>query len=164
MGNICRSPSAEGWLRLHAARQGLDDHIEVDSAGTHGYHIGAPPDPRAVAAMSGHGADISGYRARKVTAQDFSAFDLVVAMDEANHAQLERLAASLDAAPRARLVRMMAYAPESAGVREVPDPYYGDMRDFEHMCALLDAATRGLLDSLRPELAAGGQGGQTRPG
>jgi protein-tyrosine phosphatase len=161
MGNICRSPSAEGFFRFHADREGLLEAIHLDSAGTHGYHVGHPPDARAIAAMTGRGADISGLRARRVRPEDFHDFDLVVAMDEVNHARLEQLAAQAGETRRARLVRMMSYAPQR-GVREVPDPYYGDERNFEHMCDLLDDATRGLLDEVRATLEQGTDDGRSQ--
>ena len=162
MGNICRSPSAEGFFRFHASREGLLETLHLDSAGTHDYHVGHPPDARAIAAMTGRGADISGLRARQVQPKDFHDFDLVVAMDDNNHEQLERLAAAAGNARRARLVRMMSYAPQH-GVREVPDPYYGDERDFELMCDLLDDATRGLLDEVRAALGQETGDGRNSP-
>jgi len=155
MGNICRSPSAEGYFRLHAEREGLSHRLYVDSAGTHGYHVGHPPDSRAIAAMARRGADISGLRARRVREEDFEDFDLVVAMDDHNHAQLMHLSGG-----RGRLVRMMAFAPQH-GYDEVPDPYYGDERDFELMCDLLDDATRGLLDEVRAALRQGSDDGRS---
>lgn len=160
MGNICRSPSAEGYFRHHATNEGLLDALHLDSAGTHSYHIGHAPDPRAISAMAARGADISALRARRVREADFHEFDLVVAMDDVNHAQLERLAAAAGQARRARLVRMMAYAPHH-GIHEVPDPYYGDERDFERMCELLDDATRGLLEEIRASLGQGPDDGRS---
>ena len=147
MGNICRSPSAEGFFRHHLQRSELADRVSVDSAGTHSYHLGNSPDHRAIQAASHFGVDLGGLRARKITTDDFRAFDRIVAMDRDNLASLERLA-PMDA--RARLSLMMEYA-QTPGPDEVPDPYYGSQQDFVYMCELLDDATRGLLGRLEEE-------------
>ena len=150
MGNICRSPSAEGVFRqalsAHAlhARIDMGARVELDSAGTHDYHIGAAPDARAIAAAKRRGIDLSELRARRVLSSDFERFDLVLAMDEQNVRDLKRLA-PLHLQHRIRL--LMEYAPD-LGVRNVPDPYYGSARGFEEVLDLLEAASEGLLAEL----------------
>ena len=143
MGNICRSPTAEGVMRAKLAAAGLD--VEVDSAGTHGYHIGDPPDERSQAHALKRGYDLSALRARKLVAEDFARFDLVLAMDDDNLAQAERLCPRGE---RHRLKRLMDYAPQ-AGKRHVPDPYYGGDAGFEEVLDLVEAACEGLIDALR---------------
>jgi protein-tyrosine phosphatase len=145
LGNICRSPTAEGVLRYLAARENPPPHLDIDSAGTGGYHIGAPPDLRSQAAAKRRGIDISDLRARRVEPQDYSRFDLMLAMDRDNLRALER------ARPRnssARLRLFLEYAPGS-GLEEVPDPYYGIARDFELVLDLCLAAAAGLLADLQ---------------
>lgn len=144
MGNICRSPSAEGVFRQALAQAGLEHAIEVDSAGTHDYHVGNAPDPRACAAASSRGIDIGGLRARRVTAADFKRFDYVLAMDDYN---LEELSALAPAGARARLGLLMAYAPSYP--QEVPDPYYGGKHGFEMVLDMLEAACAGLLQEIQ---------------
>lgn len=144
MGNICRSPTAEGYFRHHLKAAGGGEQIAVDSAGTHGYHVGGPPDPRAMETAARRGIDLSALRARKVTAADFRDFDLIVAMDEDN---LELLRA-LDPGDGAQLALMLQYGSDFDRIREVPDPYYGGQDGFEHMCDLLDEATAGLLETV----------------
>ena len=144
MGNICRSPTAEGVFRHRLAAAGLEDAFEGDSAGTHSYHLGAPPDRRAQGAASRRGIDLSGFRARRVAEEDFQQFELVVAMDRDNLAELEALCPP---EYRDRLALMMDFArdrPES----EVPDPYYGGSNGFEHVLDLLEEAVDGLLEHL----------------
>lgn len=148
MGNICRSPSAEGFFARALNGSPYKDRISIDSAGTHGYHIGQPPDSRAVETAQRCGVDISGFRARKVRAEDFDDFDLIVAMDQDNLADLR---ARQPEGSRARLVAMMDYHPQRQP-GEVPDPYYGGMSGFSYMCELLDAATRGLLEEIEGSL------------
>ncbi|MCW8926079.1 MAG: low molecular weight phosphotyrosine protein phosphatase [Xanthomonadales bacterium] len=148
MGNICRSPSAEGFFARALSDSPYADRVSVDSAGTHGYHVGQPPDSRAVETAQGFGVDISGLRARKVSVEDFERFDLIVAMDHDNLADLK---ARQPANSKARLVSMMDYHPDPHP-DEVPDPYYGGMTGFNYMCELLDAATRGLLEEVEGSL------------
>ena len=143
LGNICRSPTADGVLR-HLAAQAPHLKIEVDSAGTADYHIGAPPDPRSQRAASRRGIDISGLRARQVTADDFVRFDLILAMDRENLRELE---AMKPANSRASLKLFLEYAPD-LNLRDVPDPYYRDARAFEEVLDLTTAASHGLLASL----------------
>lgn len=145
LGNICRSAAAEGVLRALAAAESLADRIEVASAATHDYQIGRPPDPRAQAIARARGIDISAQRARQADADDFRRFDYVLAMDRANLADLRRICPP-DA--QNRLHRFLDFAP-ALGVRDVPDPYYGDERDFVVMMDLIEAGARGLLAHLR---------------
>ncbi len=148
MGNICRSPSAEGFFARALKNSSRAEQVSIDSAGTHGYHVGHSPDSRAVDTAQGFGVDISGLRARKVCADDFNDFDLIVAMD---HDNLADLRAIQPAGSKARLVSMMDYHPERRP-SEVPDPYYGGMSGFNYMCELLQAATRGLLEEVEGKL------------
>jgi len=145
MGNICRSPSAEGFFARQLQGSSYADLISIDSAGTHSYHIGLPPDPRAIETAAQFDVQISQLRARKVTATDFHDFDLMIAMD---HSNLANLQAIRPAGSVAELRLMMAYHPENPTGRqtdEVPDPYYGGMDGFVHMFKLLELATAGLL-------------------
>ncbi len=144
LGNICRSPTAEGVLRHLAASGSPGLALEIDSAGTADYHIGAPPDLRSQRAALRRGIDISGLRARQVTQGDFERFDLILAMDRANLRELQALK------PRAShaLVKLfLEYAPE-LNLRDVPDPYYRDAAAFEEVLDLTTAAARGLLAAL----------------
>ncbi|WP_457390573.1 low molecular weight protein-tyrosine-phosphatase [Roseateles sp. P5_E1] len=143
MGNICRSPTAEGVMRAKLAAAGLD--VEVDSAGTHGYHVGAPPDERSQEHALKRGYDLSRLRARKLVAEDFARFDLVLAMDADNLTHAERLCPP---SQRPRLKLLMDYAPH-AGNPQVPDPYYGGAAGFDEVLDLVEAACDGLVESLR---------------
>ncbi|MCX7893403.1 MAG: low molecular weight phosphotyrosine protein phosphatase [Burkholderiales bacterium] len=145
MGNICRSPTAEGVFRRMAADAGLAGRVRVDSAGTHAFHIGEPPDPRAQAAAAKRGYDLSRIRARRVEHADFERFDLILAMDFENRAYLARLAPPA-AAPK--LALMLEYA-RCAPTLEVPDPYYGGALGFETVLDLLEDASRGLIAALQ---------------
>ncbi len=144
-GNICRSPTAEGVLRQALDGAGVAAHVE--SAGTNGYHIGDGADPRAVAAASRRGVDISDHAARQVRKDDFKSFDLILACDNGHLSSLERLRPKKAAA---RLEMLMSFAADSA-VGEVPDPYYGDERDFEFALDLIETAAAGLADTLKAE-------------
>lgn len=148
MGNICRSPSAEGFFSRILKESPIADRVFVDSAGTHGYHVGQPPDDRAVDTAKQFGVDISRLRARKVSQEDFDDFDLIVAMDRDNLANLHAMQPE---GSKARLVLMMDYHPDRYP-GEVPDPYYGGMSGFSYMCQLLDAATRALLKEVEGQL------------
>lgn len=143
-GNICRSPTAEGAFRQAVRAAGVAERFTVDSAGTHGYHIGEPPDPRAVAAALAAGIDIRDLRARRVTRTDFQDFDLIVAMDRSHFGALETMRAAED---RATLALFMDYVPDG-GRRDVPDPYYGGPEDFARVLDLAQAGVRGILDAL----------------
>ncbi|SDU00023.1 low molecular weight protein-tyrosine-phosphatase [Halopseudomonas salegens] len=142
LGNICRSPSAEGVFRQRLAQRSQPG-VSVDSAGTAGYHVGKAPDPRAVAAARKRGIDISGLRARQVSAEDFSRFDLILAMDRSNLTDLHRL----DPGNGARLRLFMEYAPDQP--LEVPDPYYGGEQGFEQVLDMLEQASDALLNELQ---------------
>jgi protein-tyrosine phosphatase len=150
LGNICRSPSAEAVLRAIAAREAPELSIEVDSAGTAGYHIGEPPDSRSQAAARRRGYDMSPLRARIVEPADFERFDLLLAMDENNFAVLQQRA---PAAYRDRVRLFLDFAPD-CGMNEVPDPYYGGPTGFEHVLDLVEEASRGLLEHLRSNARA----------
>ncbi len=139
MGNICRSPTADGVMRAKLQAAGL--HAEVDSAGTHGWHVGAPPDARSQAHARRRGYDLSGLRARQLVAEDFERFDLVLAMDGDNLAHAEQLCPP---SRRDRLKLLLDYAPQ-LGQREVPDPYYGGDAGFEAVLDLVEAACDGLI-------------------
>ena len=149
MGNICRSPIAEGVLRAKLRQAGLHARVVVDSAGTHGYHTGEAPDPRAIGAAARRGYELAGLRARPVLAEDFTRFHWLLAMDDANLAWL-RSRQPEGAAPRIGL--LMAHARRHANVREVPDPYYGEATGFERVLELVDDACDGLLAQLAAEL------------
>ena len=144
LGNICRSPTAEAVVREFARRHAAALALEVDSAGTHGYHVGDPPDERAIEAARRRGIDMSGLRARVVDAEDFERFDLVLAMDEAVYGRLARIAPR-EMASRLRL--FLDYAPQ-LGRRDVPDPYYGGATGFEEVLDLIEEGARGLLAEL----------------
>jgi len=145
LGNICRSPTAEGVLRAIAAREFPGLALEVDSAGTADYHVGEPPDRRTVAAARRRGYDLAGLRARRVTPADLARFDYVLAMDRANLAELEYM---LSPDSTARLGLFLEYSP-GCGFDEVPDPYSGGVQDFERVLDLCESAARGLLRRLQ---------------
>lgn len=146
-GNICRSPTAEGVFAKKIADAGLAGRIFVDSAGTHGYHTGEPPDPRSQRAARARGYDLSVLRARRFERGDFGRFDLVLAMDEDNRAFLARLCPP---ASGHKLKLMMEYA-RGYTVREVPDPYDGGPDGFELVLEMLEDASEGLLQTLLSE-------------
>ena len=148
LGNICRSPTAEGVFRHLVREQGLEEAIEIDSAGTGGWHVGAPPDERATAAARGRDIELAGA-ARRFAPEDFREYDLILAMDEQNRRDLLDLAPDHDARARVRLLREYDPAGGDGDDLDVPDPYYGGDEGFEHVLDLVDAAARGLLDELR---------------
>jgi protein-tyrosine phosphatase len=150
LGNICRSPTAEGVVRVLAAREAPELALEVDSAGTAGYHVGEAPDARTRAAARRRGYDLERLRARMLEPADFERFDLLLAMDEDNLKVLRRRAPEQ---ARARLKLFLEFAPEQ-DVREVPDPYYGGANGFEEVLDLVEAAARGLLAHLRQRTRA----------
>lgn len=144
MGNICRSPTAEGVLRQRLIEHAAHLGAEVDSAGTHDYHVGEPPDRRSIAAAARRGIDLSSLRARQVADEDFERFDLVLAMDRLNHVTL------LDRSPpqfHERIRLFLEYAP-SVGMQDVPDPYYGGPSGFEQVLDLVEEASAGLIATL----------------
>lgn len=144
-GNICRSPTAEGVFRKYVGIAGISKLVTVDSAGTHGYHEGASPDPRSVSSAAKRRYDLSNLRARRIGVPDFAKFDYVLAMDRSN---LEYLQGKCPDIHRGKLALLLDYAP-SAQYREVPDPYYGGPEGFELVLDLVEAGAEGLLDHLR---------------
>ncbi|MCK9685932.1 low molecular weight protein-tyrosine-phosphatase [Scleromatobacter humisilvae] len=141
LGNICRSPTAEAMLRLKAHEAGLDDRIEVDSAGTADYHVDSPPDRRAIAHGERRGLAMQALRGRQVAREDFDRFDHILAMDDDNLDDLKR---RRPPGSRAKVALLMSFAPH-AGSREVPDPYYGGADGFERVLDLVDAASAGFI-------------------
>ena len=143
-GNICRSPTAEGVLRTAAQYEGLDESFLFDSAGTHGYHIGEAPDSRSINTALSRGIDISQQRARQLNAKDFQTFDYILALDN-SHLQV-----LLSVAPKACQAKIALFL-EFAGVEgasEVPDPYYGNQKDFEYVLDLIESAAPLLIKKL----------------
>jgi protein-tyrosine phosphatase len=145
LGNICRSPTAEGVFRDLVGKTAPDLQVHIDSAGTAGYHIGAAPDARSQSAALRRGIDISDLRARQISRGDFTAFDLILAMDGDNLRDLE---AKCPSHAHARLRLFLDYAPQT-GRTEIPDPYYGGAADFELVLDLCAAAARGLIVELQ---------------
>jgi protein-tyrosine phosphatase len=170
LGNICRSPTAEGVMRALVRDAGLEDQIELDSAGLGSWHVGSRPDGRAAAAARARGISLNG-RARTVTREDFDDFDLLLAMDRSNLRELRRMAPDGQARAKVRLLREFDPASRSGGTElrasgdldlrdrdldvperdlEVPDPYYGAAGGFEEVLDLVQAACAGLLEEIRP--------------
>ena len=147
LGNICRSPTAEGVFRRHVEEAGLQDRIIIDSAGTGDYHVGEPPDPRARAAALRRGYDLSGLRARQVGRKDFAEFDYVLAMDEENLRALARWC-PMEHVHKLRL--MTEFCP--TGACPVPDPYAGGSQGFEVVLDMVEDSAQGLLRHLRRQL------------
>jgi protein-tyrosine phosphatase len=145
LGNICRSPTAEGVFRAIVDEAGLGDLVNIDSAGTSGWHIGDPPDERGQRAALTRGYDLSQQRARKVGPRDFETFDYIIGMDSRNVADLSAMA---PAGTRDKVSLFLAFAPET-GEREIPDPYYGGPDGFDQVLDLVEAASRGLLADIR---------------
>ncbi len=143
LGNICRSPTAEGVFRKLLEDRGLSKDYLVDSAGTSGWHQGEPPDPRSREEALRHGVDISAQRSRPVVSEDFERFDYLVAMDGANLRELRKRCPDKY---RDRLHRLTAFAP-ALGVKDVPDPYYGGDRGFEEVYRIIEAGAEGLLEA-----------------
>jgi protein-tyrosine phosphatase len=143
LGNICRSPMAEGVVREQLDTAGMT-HIATDSAGTSGWHAGGSPDPRAVKAALMRDIDISAQRARQVEAEDFDRFDIIAAMDQANYARLREIQPE---GSKARVYLLLGFARELP-VSEVPDPYYGGEDGFDHALGLIEQGTRGLVDHI----------------
>ncbi|MCK5925636.1 MAG: low molecular weight phosphotyrosine protein phosphatase [Methylococcales bacterium] len=145
MGNICRSPTAEGVFRKLVETEGLSEQFEIDSAGTHAYHIGEPPDHRSQIAAKAQGFDLSTQRARKVIFGDFEDYDYLLAMDADNY---ETLMNSCPLVYQDKLHYFLGYAPELK-VQEVPDPYYGGEYGFENVLNLINTASNGFLQNLK---------------
>ena len=149
LGNICRSPTAEGVMRALVHEAGLDGRIELDSAGVGSWHVGSRPDGRAAAAARARGISLNG-RARTVTRDDFEDFDLLLAMDSSNLRELRRMAPDEQARAKVRLLREFDPASPRERDLEVPDPYYGAAGGFEEVLDLVQAACAGLLEEIRP--------------
>lgn len=145
-GNICRSPTAEGVLRHQAKLAGLEDRLKIDSAGTHGYHIGDPPDRRSVAAARRRGIDLSSLRARQVAAVDFEEFDYVIALDRGH---FDLLRADCPPAHLSRLSLFLKHLHED--LHDVPDPYYGNAHGFDDVLDLIERGCAALLARIKRE-------------
>jgi protein-tyrosine phosphatase len=148
-GNICRSPTAEGVLRHMVERAGLADRVTIDSAGTHGYHVGEPPDVRSQAHALKRGYDLSALRASRVSMSDFERYDWILAMDRGHYQLLKR---SCPPRHHAKLKLFLSFAPE-LGIDEVPDPYYGGPDGFDQVLDLIEAAARTVVSELKRELS-----------
>ncbi len=148
MGNICRSPTADGIFTDLVKKEGLRDQIKIDSAGTHAYHIGEPPDLRSQEAALKRGIDLSELRARKVEKSDFSQFDYILAMDKENYQGLQKICPREQAD---RLHLFLDFAPH-LGRKEVSDPYFGGVKGFDDVLDLVEAASVGLLAEIRQRL------------
>jgi protein-tyrosine phosphatase len=148
-GNICRSPTAEAVFRHVVTAAGLADRIGMDSAGTHAYHVGEPPDPRSVSAGAARGFDMTSLRARKIRAEDFRVFDLILAMDRSHHDHLEALKPN-DA--RAAVKLFLDYHPKLRG-GDVPDPYYGGRDGFTQVLDMIEETSARLLAEIKGALA-----------
>ena len=145
MGNICRSPTAEGVFAKQVREAGLEHLIEIDSAGTHAYHVGEPPDPRAQKTAAKRGIDLSSLRARRAVAEDFEVFDYVLAMDRDNQQGLQAICPP---GAEHKLQLFLSYAPNIEH-DEVPDPYYGGPLGFERVLDMIEAAAEGLLQEIQ---------------
>jgi len=148
LGNICRSPTAEGVFRKIVIEAGLVEAIEIDSAGTHAYHVGEPPDRRAQAAAHRRGVDLSGLRGRQALAEDLVRFDYILAMDRENRENL------LAICPDGHEHKVRLFMEFAAGRMEdeVPDPYFGGPSGFDRVLDMVEEAARGLLGDIRPRL------------
>jgi protein-tyrosine phosphatase len=152
LGNICRSPTGEGVMRHLLREEGLEDAVELDSAGTGDWHVGHSPDSRATAAARGRGIVLSGA-ARQVTADDFESFDLLLAMDRSNRADLLALAPDEEAQDRVRLLREFDPEAVASGELDVPDPYYGADDGFDEVLDVVARSCEGLLEEIRARVA-----------
>jgi protein-tyrosine phosphatase len=150
MGNICRSPTAQGVFQRLIEQTGLINEIKIDSAGTHAYHVGNPPDPRAQAVALRRGIDLSTMRARRVARSDFEKYDYILAMDQDNLSALRMVCPPEHSY---KLSLFLEYAP-GLRVRDVPDPYYGGATGFEQVLDLVEIASEGLLRHLRQQAVA----------
>jgi protein-tyrosine phosphatase len=161
LGNICRSPSAEGAMRALVEEAGLSELVQIDSAGTGEWHVGSPPDTRARAAARKRGLELSSV-ARTVRPSDFDDFDLLLAMDRSNLADLRALARGEDARAKVRLLREFDPHSVRTGDLEVPDPYYGARGGFDEVLDIVQAACAGLLEHVRDMLDARARSGASR--
>jgi protein-tyrosine phosphatase len=157
LGNICRSPTAEAVMARLVADAGLSEQIELDSAGTGAWHVGSPPDERAMAAAAARGIEMRGT-ARQVRLEDFERFDLLLAMDAENYRNLRALAPDPAAVAKVRMLREFDPAAINAVGLDVPDPYYGGEDGFDHVLDLVEAACAGLLKELRDPTASARSG------
>jgi protein-tyrosine phosphatase len=160
LGNICRSPMAEGAFRRLVAERGLSNCFEIDSAGIGDWHVGQAPDNRAQQAAMRRGIDISTQSARQLRADDFSRFDLILAMDAANRADMQRLSPKH---VHGKIRHFLDFAPET-GKRDVPDPFFGEAEGFDYALDLIEAAAEGLLEALVPKEDATNEGVQRSSG
>lgn len=156
MGNICRSPTAQGVFRMLLERDGLVGMVETDSAGTHAYHVGQPPDPRTQQTALRRGIDLSDLRARLVEPEDFLRFEYVLVMDQDNY---HNVAPICPPGEEHKLLLLMDFAPEFR-TREVPDPYYGGSSGFDRVFDMVEAAAEGLLQEIKAKFftSPGGSG------
>lgn len=148
MGNICRSPTAHGVFEQMVNNAKLSHLIEIDSAGTHAYHVGESPDKRAQETARSRGIDLAYIQARKVDENDFEYYDYILAMDSDNYAILEQ---SCPQQYKDKLNLFLDFAPEHP-LNEVPDPYYGGIKGFENVFDMVDAASKGLLENIKSHL------------
>ncbi|TCK18362.1 protein tyrosine phosphatase [Thiogranum longum] len=148
MGNICRSPTAQGVFERLVEEAGLAAHVDIDSAGTHAYHVGEPPDRRATQAAAGRGIDLTSQRARRVREHDFESFDYVLAMD---HDNLDELRAICPAHYQERVRLLLEFA-ETSQHGDVPDPYYGGAQGFERVLDMVEDGAQGLLEEIRQRI------------
>lgn len=144
MGNICRSPSAQGVFEKLIKNKGLEGHFSIDSAATHAYHVGASSDSRAILAASKRGIDISGQKARQISLQDFVTFDYIVVMDEENLRHIHNLC---PLKYQHKIHQMMDFV-VSSDHKHIPDPYYGGNQGFDLVLDLLEQASLGLLQHI----------------
>ncbi|WP_178861712.1 low molecular weight protein-tyrosine-phosphatase [Thiomicrorhabdus cannonii] len=147
MGNICRSPTAHAVFRKLVRDQGLERHIEIDSAGTHAYHVGNPPDSRSMSVARGRGIEMNDLRARKVDFGDFIEYDYVLAMDQANYSNLRDLALP----EHFDKIRLFLEFADNFSQTEVPDPYYGGPQGFDLVFDMVTDASEGLLRHIRKQ-------------
>ena len=141
LGNICRSPLAEGILKSK-----LDSNFTVESAGTAAYHVGNKPDPRSIAVARQNGLNITNQRARKFTKQDFEDFDIIYAMDNSNYQNIIALAENSQQKEKVKLILNESFPDKNL---DVPDPYYGGERGFEHVLDLIEAASENIINKIR---------------
>ncbi len=147
-GNICRSPTAHGVFRHMVAEAGLDGRVEIDSCGTHGYHVGDPPDPRAIETAARRGFDIADLRARAIDPHDFDRFDLLLAMDRGHLRMLD----AMTPAGAHGAIRLFLDVMPAGGPSDVPDPYYSGQAAFDHALDLIEQASALWLDRVRAAL------------
>lgn len=159
LGNVCRSPMAEGLLRHMVRQAGLRKHFIIDSAGLGSWHVGHPPDERAREALAARGVQIADLRARQITSVDFETFDVILAMDRSNRQALIKLS-PVNQQHKIRL--LLEYAP-NLGVREIPDPFFGGCKGFEYVAQMIETGCRGVLQSYLPQSQIMSSSGPTAP-